>query len=49
MQDVHFRCDEELLEQIDERADDLGMASRAEYFRHIARNDIQRGFRDDEV
>jgi metal-responsive CopG/Arc/MetJ family transcriptional regulator len=49
MQEVHFRCDEELLEQIDERADDLGFTSRSEYLRYIARNDIQRGYRDAEV
>jgi metal-responsive CopG/Arc/MetJ family transcriptional regulator len=32
---------EELREQIDERADELGFSSRAEYVRFIARNDLQ--------
>ena len=47
MQQIHFRADETLVEQIDERADALGFTTRAEYLRHLARNDLQRAEAND--
>jgi len=41
MKQVNIRMTEELREQIDDRADELGFSSRAEYVRFLARNDLQ--------
>jgi Arc/MetJ-type ribon-helix-helix transcriptional regulator len=41
MKQVNIRMTEELRGQIDERADELGFSSRAEYVRFLARNDLQ--------
>lgn len=47
MTHVHFEVDDSLMAQIDERLDAGGFTSRAEYFRYLARNDLQRGMVND--
>lgn len=43
MQQIHIRVQNR--EEIDERADELGFASRAEYLRHLIRQDLRGGYR----
>ena len=47
MKQVKIRMPRELADQVDARADELGFASRAEYFRYLARQDLQVGMSDD--
>lgn len=49
MDDIHFRADETLAQQIDERASALGFTTRAEYIRYVLRNDLQRGMRENDA
>ena len=43
MKQINVRMTQELVDQIDNRADELGFPSRAEYIRFVARNDLERG------
>jgi Arc/MetJ-type ribon-helix-helix transcriptional regulator len=43
MKQINIRMTPELRDQIDDRADDLGFSSRAEYVRFVVRQDLQAG------
>lgn len=47
MKQINVRMTQGLVDQIDNRADELGFPSRAEYLRFVARNDLQRGHSND--
>jgi len=48
MKQINIRMTPELRDQIDERADELGFSSRAEYIRFVAQQDLQRAMTNDD-